>query len=71
MHIGIWTKVCGHGYMDMGIWTWVYGQLLCNVLLYIVLNVLRCAAIPCFSVLWLVVVMDSCLVVFLSERESE
>ena len=21
MHIGIWTKVYGHVYMDMGIWT--------------------------------------------------
>ena len=52
--------------MHMGIWTTA-------VLLYIVLNVLRCvcAAIPCFWVLWLLFVMDSCLVVFLSERESE
>ena len=31
--------------MDMGIWTWVYGQVLCFVLLYIVLNVFHCAAL--------------------------
>ena len=66
MDKGIWTKVYGHVYMDMGIWT---SAVQCSVVYC--LNVLRCAAIPSFWVLWLVVVMDSCLVVFLSERESE
>ena len=58
--------------MDMGIWT---SAVQCPVVYCFKCVALRlrcvCAAIPCFWVLWLVVVMDSCLVVFLSERESE
>ena len=44
MDIGTWSKVHGQRYMDIGICTWVYGQVPCNVVLYIVLNVLRCTA---------------------------
>ena len=70
MHIGIWTKVYGHGYMNMGIWT---SAVQCSVVHCFKCVALHCvrAEIPCFWVLRLVVVMDSCLVVFLSERESE
>ena len=31
MHIGIWTKVYGPGYMDMGIWT---SAVQCSVVYY-------------------------------------
>ena len=60
--------------MDMGIWT---SAVLCSVVYCFKCVSLLCAAFALrfhafgFCGWWLLVVMDSCLVVFPSERESE